>query len=86
MKTVYGKIENMSGNANPEDRDMLTIKLVTIGDDNEKQHIVVILNNARYYGVVSDAFEHGRIVRVCGIYKTSGRKGIIDDGTITIAE
>lgn len=86
MKTVYGKIENMSGNANPEDRDMLTIKLVTIGDDNEKQHIVVILNNARYYGVVSDAFEHGRIVRICGIYKTSGRKGIIDDGTITIAE
>lgn len=86
MKTFFGKIVNMSGDANPEERDMLTITLVAIGDDNEKQHIIVRLNNASYYGVVSNAFEHGRVVRVSGSYTSSGRKKTIDEGKISIAD
>lgn len=86
MKTVYGKVINMSGEANPEDRDTFSITLLFLGEYNEKQHITVKLNYAASYHIVSDAFENGRVVRVTGTYTSSGRKRFMDDGTISIAE
>lgn len=84
MKTIFGKIINMSGDANPEDRDVFTITLLTLGDDNDKQHIIVRLNYAESYHVVSQAFENGLVVRVTGTYSSASRKKYIDNGTISI--
>lgn len=85
MKTIFGKIINMSGDANPEDRDVFTITLLTLGEDNDKQHIIVRLKYVESYHVVSQAFENGLVVRVTGSYSSASRKKYIDNGTITIA-
>lgn len=85
-KTIYGKIVNLAGDANPEDRDVFSITLLTLGEDNDKQRVTVKLNYSAYYHVVSEAFENGHVVRVSGIYSSAARKRYIDNGTIVIAE
>lgn len=85
-KTIFGKIINLSGDANPENRDDFSITVLTLGEDNDKQRVTVRLNYANYYHVVSEAFENGHVVRVSGIFSSASRKKYIDNGTITIAE
>lgn len=85
MKTIFGKIVNMSGDANPEDRDLFSITLLTLGDDNDNQRVIVRLNYVAYYRVVSQAFENGLVVRVTGLFSSASRKKYIENGTITIA-
>lgn len=84
-KTVFGKIVNMSGDADPENREMFSITLLAISEDLENQHITVRLNYLENYHLVSDAFENGHVVRVSGIYSSAARKRNMDYASISIA-
>ncbi len=65
-KIFYGKIVNISGAAEVDNREVLLITLATIGEEGQKISVKVELNNQSYSHIVTDAFEQGANVKVEG--------------------
>ena len=70
-KTFYGKIANISGNPDVDNREKIGISIVTIGDDNQKLTVRVELDNTKYSHIVTDAFERGSNIKVTGEMRQS---------------
>ena len=65
-KTFCGKISMISGEADPENRETITITVAVIDDDLRKKNVKVELNCQQYLSFVTEAFESGANVIVTG--------------------
>ena len=72
-KTFCGKISSISGDANIENREIITIVVAAIDDDLRKTNVKVELNSHTYLSLVTDAFESGSNVIVTGILSTTAK-------------
>lgn len=81
-KTYYGKITNISGAAEIDNREKLIITIATIGDDNQKVSVKVELDNSEFGHIVTDAFENGANIRASGTYTTTARSIKLIDALI----
>ena len=85
-KTYYGKIESITANPKVEDREYVQIKIVTIGDDNNKLNIQSRLNYSTFYSIVKIAFDNGSNIKLSGIQKNIGKQKWIDNGILELLD
>lgn len=83
-KTYYGKISEISANPELEQREIVRIKIATIGDNEQKINVNANLNYARYNSDVQEAFKNGLDIRLSGIMELKGNVRWIDNGDLTI--
>lgn len=83
-KTYYGKICDVSAKPELEDREVVKIKIATIGDDDRKIIVMASLDYARYNNDVNYAFQNGKNVKLSGTILFKGNNRSIVDGTIEI--
>lgn len=72
-KTFCGKISTISGDADAESRETITIVVAIIDDDLRKSNVKVELNCQQYLTLVTEAFESGANVIVTGIVSRTAK-------------
>ena len=85
-KTYYGKITNISGAAEIDNREKLIVTIATIGEDNQKLSVKVELDNSEYAHIVSEAFENGANIKASGTFTTQARSIKLVEANIKILE
>lgn len=85
-KIFYGKIESISADSELDKREYVSIRLITIDDNNRKSTIQSKLNYQEFYSVVQNAFDNGLTVRLSGKLKSKGCIKRIEEGVISIPE
>jgi hypothetical protein len=83
-KTYYGKICDVSAKPELEDREVVKIKIATIGDDDRKIIVMASLDYAKYNSDVHYAFQNGKNVKLSGIMEYKGNNRSIVNGSIEI--
>lgn len=83
QKTYYGKIIDIGGEAELDNRSTIKIKIVTIGDEGRKITIQTELA-AENYTIVETAFEYSNNVKVSGKLNKHGHTNILSDAEIEI--
>ena len=85
-QVYYGKISDVGGEPNLDNRDSINISVAVI-DENERLNTVkLILPNTRQTEVLS-AFDSGRNIKVSGVVASSNVRGIrLEEGDISILE
>lgn len=83
-KTYYGKISEISANPELENREIVRIKIATIGDNEQKINVNANLNYATYNSVVQEAFGNGLDIRLSGVMTLKGNVRWIEEGSLTI--
>ncbi len=84
QKTYYGKISDISANPELEEREIVRIKIATIGENEQKINVNANLNYAAYNAIVQEAFNNGLDIRLSGILTLKGNVRWIDNGDLTI--
>ena len=84
QKTYYGKISDISANPELEEREIVRIKIATIGENEQKINVNANLNYAAYNARVQEAFNNGLDIRLSGILTLKGNVRWIDNGDLTI--
>ncbi len=72
-KVYCGKIFSISGDADAESREIITIIVAVIDDDLRKTNVKVELNCQQYLSLVTEAFESGANVMVTGIMSRTAK-------------
>lgn len=72
-KTYYGKIVNISGDAEVDNRLEITITIATIGDGGKRINVKAKLNYEQYFQTVDNAFQNGSNVKIVGIVESTTR-------------
>ena len=72
-KAYCGKISTISGDAEAENREIITITVAAIDDDLRKINVKVELNCQQYLPLVTEAFETGANVIVTGIMSSTAK-------------
>lgn len=85
-KIFYGKIESISADSELDKREYVSIRLITIDDNNRKSTIQSKLNYQEFYSVVQNAFDNGLTVRLSGKLKSKGFIKRIEEGNISIPD
>lgn len=81
-KSYCGKISSISGDAEIESRETITVVVAAIDDDMRKTNVKVELNCQKYYSIVSEAFESGANVIVTGIVSKTAKSTKLSDARI----
>lgn len=81
-KTFYGKITNISGEAEVDERHSVVVTVATIGEEGNRINVKVELNYNQYFGVVDEAFQTGANVKVTGIMTSTAKTTKLSDATI----
>ena len=81
-KSYCGKISTISGDAEVESRETITVVVAAIDDDMRKTNVKVELNYQKYYSFVSEAFESGANVIVTGILNKTAKSTKLSDARI----
>lgn len=84
QKTYYGKISEISANPELAEREIVRIKIATIGENEQKINVNANLNYAQYNESVQEAFNNGLDIRLTGIITLKGNVRWIDNGSLTI--
>lgn len=84
QKTYYGKISEISANPELEEREIVRIKIATIGDNEQKINVNANLNYATYNAIVQEAFNNGLDIRLAGVLTLKGNVKWIDNGSLMI--
>ena len=84
QKTYYGKISEISANPELAEREIVRIKIATIGENEQKINVNANLNYAQYNESVQEAFNNGLDIRLTGIMTLKGNVRWIDNGSLTI--
>lgn len=84
QKTYYGKISDISANPELEEREIVRIKIATIGENEQKINVNANLDYAAYNSDVQEAFNNGLDIRLSGILTLKGNVRWIDNGALTI--
>ncbi|MCR5497131.1 MAG: hypothetical protein K6F48_04770 [Paludibacteraceae bacterium] len=85
-KLYCGKISSISGDANIENRDIITINVAVIDDDLRKTNIKVELNSQEYSTLATEAFKSGANVIVKGIVSRTLKSTKITGASIEYLE
>lgn len=85
-KTYYGKITNIFGDAEIDNREKLTVTIATIGEDNQRLSVKVELDNSQYAHIVSEAFENGANIKASGTFMAQARTVKLIEATIQILD
>jgi len=80
-KNFFGRIYNITANPDIKNREYVEIKIATLDGDLRKINVMSRLPYESYQ-MVLDAFEHGKNIKLSGIYNSKGRQRWIDEGTI----
>ena len=81
-KTFCGKISTISGDADAENREIITIVVAVIDDDLRKINVKVELNCQQYLSFVTEAFESGANVIVTGIMSKTAKSTKLTNASI----
>ena len=81
-KSYCGKISSISGDANIENREIITIIVAIIDDDLRKTNVKVELESPRYLSLVTDAFESGANVMVTGVISKTAKSTRLTNASI----
>lgn len=83
-KTFYGKIINIGGEAEVDNRVDISVTIATIGEGGKSLKVKAILNNNDYYAIVDSAFQNGLDVKVSGILTSTMRSICLTPATIEV--
>lgn len=83
-KTFFGKITNIAGEAEVENRDEISVIVAAIGDEKKCIKVKTMLNFSQYYEVVEEAFQRGADVKITGTLKSLKRQTILTSAKIEI--
>ena len=83
-KTFYGKIINIGGEAEVDNRVDISVTIATIGQGGKSLKVKAILNNNDFYAIVDNAFQNGLDVKVSGILTSTMRSICLTPATIEI--
>ena len=72
-KTYYGKIVNISGDAEVDNRLEITVTIATIGDGGKRINVKAKLNYEQYFQTVDNAFQNGSNVKIVGVVESTTR-------------
>ena len=84
QKSFYGKISEISANPELEGRDVVRIKIATIGDNEQKINVNASLNYDTYNSIVQEAFNNGLDIRLSGLLTLKGNIRWIENGSLTL--
>lgn len=83
-KSFYGKIINIGGEAEIDNRVDVSVIIATIGVGGKSLKVKAILNYNDYYSVVDNAFQNGLDVKVTGILTSTKRSILLSMAKIEI--
>lgn len=86
QKTFYGKIEAISAKPELLDREYVTIKIATIGDDNKKITVNAKLDYRLFYDKIERAFKKSENIKLSGILQDVAGRKWINEGMLEILE
>lgn len=81
-KTFYGKIINISGEAEVDERHSVLVTIAAIGEEGNRINVKVELNYSQYFSVVDAAFQSGANVKVTGIMTSTTKTTKLSGATI----
>lgn len=84
QKTFFGKIKDIGGNEELNNRSDITIKLVAIGDEGRKITVQAQLPFTTCYSIVDEAFENANTVKVTGTLNKVGYINKLSNASIEI--
>lgn len=84
QKTFFGKIKDIGGDEELNNRSDITIKLVAIGDEGRKITVHAQLPFASCYSIVDEAFENANTVKVTGTLNKVGYINKLSEASIEI--
>ncbi len=84
-KTYFGKIINIGGEPEIDDRVDVAVTVATIGDEGKSIRVKAILNYNDFYTTIDNAFQNGLDVKVTGILTSTKRSILLSFAKIEIA-
>ena len=72
-KLFYGKIINIGGEAEVDNRVDISVTIATIGEGGKSVKVKAVLNYNDFYAIVDSAFQRGSYVKVTGILTSTKR-------------
>lgn len=81
-KSFYGKIVNINGKPEVDERQNILVTVTTIGENNKCINVKVELNYNQYFGIVDAAFQEGSNVKVTGITSSTEKTIKLSDAKI----
>ena len=84
QKTYYGKISDISAKPELGEREIVRIKIATIGETGQKINVNANLNYGDYNAKVQEAFKNGLDIRLSGMLTLKGNVRWIDNGDLNI--
>lgn len=84
-KTYFGKIINIGGEPEIDDRVDVAVTVATIGDGGKSIRVKAILNYNDFYTTIDNAFQNGLDVKVTGILTSTKRSILLSFAKIEIA-
>lgn len=84
-KTYFGKIINIGGEPEIDDRVDVAVTVATIGDGGKSVRVKAILNYNDFYTTIDNAFQNGLDVKVTGILTSTKRSILLSFAKIEIA-
>lgn len=84
QKTFFGKIKDIGGDEELNNRSDITIKIVAIGDEGKKITVQAQLPFVSCYSIVDEAFENANTVKVTGTLTKVGYINKLSQASIEI--
>lgn len=85
-KTYFGKIINIGAEAEVNSRNMVDIKIATIGEGMRTITVNASLNYSEYFAIVDNAFQTGADVKITGIKTSTARSIKLNNARIELAQ
>lgn len=83
-KTFFGKITEIGGEAELNNRSSINIKVATIGDEGRKITVQAELSYTAFFEVVEEAFEYAKNIKITGMLNKSGSIKKLSNASIEI--